>query len=166
MLHTLSHHLDLSPETTQVLLSQSLADLMDSPVLQQRLNTLNTPLLRDSLPTAGALLSQHLPSFYEWLKTELNLKRVPDSPDHATKWVVNFLSNQESVERLVELHRSIPQAAMERSIPRLVGLFDAVELVEVRQEWQRALAILCLILAVDAQERSSSATVFVSSTTS
>ncbi|HEY9663941.1 MAG TPA: hypothetical protein V6C65_36285 [Allocoleopsis sp.] len=139
---------------------------MDSRVLKQKLNALDTALLRDSLPSAGSVLSQHLPAFYEWLKTELNLERVPDSPDHATKWVVNFLSNQESVERLVELHRSIPKAAMERSIPRLVGLFDTVEPIEVRQEWQRALAILCLILAVDARERSSSPTVSVSSTPS
>jgi hypothetical protein len=71
-------------------------------------------------------------------------ERVPDSPDHTTKWVIGFLSNQENLARLVELHRSISQVALERSIPRLVSIFDNVEPIAVREEWQRAIASLCL----------------------
>jgi hypothetical protein len=152
MLQTFSHHLNLSPETAEALLAQPLASLLDSPALAQMLSTLDTQILKDSLPTAGALLAQHLPPFYDWLQTELNVQRVPDSPDHTTKWVIGFLSNQESLTRLVELHRPIPPVALERSIPRLVSIFDHVEPIAVRQEWQRAIAALCLVLAAAARE--------------
>ncbi len=53
---------------------------------------------------------------------------------------------------LVQLHRSIPQVALERSIPRLVSIFDNVEPIAVREEWQRAIASLSLVLAVAARE--------------
>lgn len=152
MLQTFSTHLNLSTDTAKAFLSQSSASVIDSPELKQILGTLDTNLLKSSLPTAGALLSQHLPAFYDWLQTELNVQRVPDSPDHTTKWVIGFLNNQESLVRLVDLHRSIPRVALERSIPRLVGIFDSVEPLNVRQEWQRALSSLCLILVVAARE--------------
>ncbi len=152
MLQTFSTHLNLSTDTAKAFLSQSPASAIDSPELKQILGTLDTNLLKNSLPTAGALLSEHLPAFYDWLQTELNVQRVPDSPDHTTKWVIGFLNNQESLVRLVDLHRSIPRVALERSIPRLVGIFDSVEPLNVRQEWQKALASLCLILVVAARE--------------
>jgi hypothetical protein len=156
MLQTLSQHLNVSKDTAEAFLAQPLASLLDSPELAQMLNTLNTQLLKDSLPTAGVLLSQHLPPFYDWLQTELKVQRVPDSPDHTTKWVVGFLSNQESLIRLVELHRPIPQLALDLAIPRLVSIFEHVEPIVVRQEWQRAIAALCLILAVAARENETS----------
>jgi hypothetical protein len=152
MLPTFSHHLNLSTDTTESFLAQSLTSLMDSPELKEILGALDTNLLKDSLPTAGVLLAQHLPPFYDWLQTELNVQRVPDSPDHTTKWVVGFLNNQESLMRLVELHRPIPRVAMERAIPRLISIFDNVEPIAIRQEWQQAIAALCLILAVAARE--------------
>jgi hypothetical protein len=153
MLQTFSHHLNLPTETIEGFLALPLATVLDSPDLAQILSQLDTQLLKASLPTAGVILSQHLPAFYDWLQTELNVERVPDSPDHTTKWVIGFLSNQESLARLVELHRPIPQVALDRSIPRLVSIFDNVEPIEVRQEWQRALSSLCLVLAVAAREQ-------------
>jgi hypothetical protein len=155
MLKTFSHHLNLSTETIETFLAQPLAIVMESPDLAQILGQLDTQVLKASLPTAGVMLSQHLPAFYEWLQTELNVERVPDSPDHTTKWVIGFLSNQESLARLVELHRPVPQVALERSIPRLVSIFDNVEPIAVRQEWQQALSALCLVLAVAAREQAS-----------
>jgi hypothetical protein len=152
MLQTFSDHLNLSIDTAEAFLAQSLASLMDSPELTQILRTLDTALLKDSLPTAREILSQHLPPFYDWLQTELNVQRVPDSPDHTTKWVIGFLSNQESLAHLIDLHRPIPQVALERSIPRLVSIFDNVDPIAVRQEWQRAISALCLVLAVAARE--------------
>jgi hypothetical protein len=89
------------------------------------------------------------------LETELKIKNVPDSPDHTTKWVVGFLQNQESITRLVELHKSIPSAALERSIPRLVGIFKDVTPIELKLEWEKAIAALCLVLAVAARENQS-----------
>ena len=152
MLQTFSQSLNLSPDASEALLSLPLTSLLDSPELDQVLGSLDTGLLKETLPTAGAILAQKLPAFYDWLQTELGIKNVPDSPDHATKWVVGFLKNQESLTRLVELHKSIPSAALERSIPRLVSAFDEVQPTAVKQEWQKAIAALCLVLAVAARE--------------
>ena len=152
MLQTFSRTLSLSPEASEALLSLPLTTLLDSPELSQLLGSLDTNLLKESLPTAGAVLAQHLPPFYDWLQSELGIKKVPDSPDHTTKWVVGFLRNQESLTRLVELHKSIPRPALERSIPRLVGIFRDVTPIALKQEWQKAIAALCLVLAVAAHE--------------
>lgn len=152
MLQTFSRTLSLSPEASEALLSIPLTTLLDSPELSQLLGSLDTNLLKESLPTAGAVLAQHLPPFYDWLQSELGIKKVPDSPDHTTKWVVGFLRNQESLTRLVELHKSIPRPALERSIPRLVGIFKDVTPIELKQEWEKAIAALCLVLAVAAHE--------------
>lgn len=154
---TFSTHLILSTQTASALLEHSLSQLLNSPDLSQLLNSLDTALLKDTLPTAGVVLAQQLPAFYEWLKTELNIQHVPSSPDHTTKWVIGFLGNQESLERLVELHRPVPRAAMEQAIPRLIETFGKVEPISVRQEWQRAIALLCLVLAVAAREESTTA---------
>lgn len=153
MLDTFTQHLNLSSTTVEKLLSSNLQETLSSPTLQQKLDSLDTNLLRQTLPTAKVVLAEKLPLFYDWLQNELGVKRVPDSPDHTTRWVVNFLNDQESLVRLVELHRPVPRPAMERSIPRLVGLFRTVEDDRVRQEWQRAIAALCLVLAVDAREQ-------------
>ena len=90
-----------------------------------------------------------------WLtqsRTAVKVKRVPDSPDHTTKWVIGFVNNQESLSSLVELHKPVPCAALEASVPRLVSLFNGVEDAHVRQEWQKAIAVLCLPLVVAAHE--------------
>nr|WP_290227391.1 hypothetical protein [Trichocoleus desertorum] len=152
MLNTFAQNLNLAPADVEALLACNLSELLANPAVQQKLASLNVELLRQTLPTAGQVLAENLPPFYIWLKTELNVKRVPDSPDHATRWVVNFLNNEESLTRLVELHQPVPRPAMERSIPRLVSLFDDVEDTSVRQEWQTAIAALCLVLAVGARE--------------
>ncbi|MBD2119979.1 hypothetical protein [Trichocoleus sp. FACHB-262] len=152
MLNTFAQHLNLATTDVEALLACNLSQLLANPAVQQKLASLNVELLRQTLPTAGQVLAENLPPFYIWLKTELDVQRVPDSPDHATRWVVNFLNNQESLTRLVELHQPVPRPAMERSIPRLVSLFDDVEDTSVRQEWQTAIAALCLVLAVGARE--------------
>ncbi len=151
MIGTFTQYLNLSSADIETLLSLSLTDLLDSPKVQMLLGSLDVALLRETLPTAGAILAAHLPPFYDWLQNELGVARVPDSPNHTTQWVVNFLNNQESLTRLVELHRPVPRLALERSIPRLVGLFDAVEDAYVRQAWQTAVSALCLVLAVAAR---------------
>ncbi|MEA5621171.1 hypothetical protein VB711_25540 [Cronbergia sp. UHCC 0137] len=153
MLTTFTEHLDFSQTEIESLLQQPLDAVLNSPELKQELGSLDIKLLRETLPTAGAVLAEHLPPFYDWLKNELGVKRVPDSPDHTTKWVVDFLHNQESLNHLVELHRPVPRPALEAAIPRLVGLFDGVEDSKVRQEWQKAVSALCLVLAVDASEQ-------------
>lgn len=158
MLQTFSQSLNLSPDASEALLSLPLTSLLDSPEFSQLLGSLDTALLKESLPTAGTILAQHLPPFYNWLETELGIQNVPDSPDHTTKWVVGFLQNQESITRLVELHKSIPRAALERSIPRLVGIFEDVTPIAIKQEWQKAIAALCLVLAVAARENQPSTT--------
>ncbi|MEG4318532.1 MULTISPECIES: hypothetical protein [unclassified Microcoleus] len=157
MLPTFSRTLNLSPDDSEALLALPLTSLLDSPELNQLLGSLDTGLLKETLPTAGAVLSQKLPAFYDWLQTELRITNVPDSPDHATKWVVGFLKNQESLTHLVEMHKSIPSKALERSIPRLVGAFDEVQPTAVKKEWEKAIAALCLVLAAAARENQPSA---------
>lgn len=152
MLETFSESLNLSPDASEALLSLPLSSLLDSLEFDRLLGSLDTDLLKESLPTAGAVLAKNLPAFYDWLETELSIKNVPDSPDRATKWVVGFLKNQESLTRLVELHKSIPRAALERSIPRLVSVFEDVTPIALKQEWEKAIAALCLVLAVAARE--------------
>lgn len=153
MLETFSQHLQLSSDQVEELLSLSLNDFLSSPQVKELLGSLNTILLKQTLPIAKSILSKRLPAFYNWLKNELGVQRIPDSPRHATTWVVNFLNNQESLTRLIELHKPVPQPALEQSISRLVAAFDGVEDDHVRQEWQKAIAILCLLLVVAARDR-------------
>lgn len=150
---TFSQHLNLSQTQVETILSKSLAEVLQSPDLNQALGSLDSNLLKETLPTAGAVLAKELPPFYNWLKNELEVKRVPDSPNHTTTWVIGFLHNQESLTSLVDLHRPVPRAALEAAVPRLVGLFDGVENAQVRQEWQKAIATLCLVLVVAAREQ-------------
>lgn len=147
-----SQHLGLSPVEVKTLLSLSLKEFLKLSQVNELLSSLDVKLLQNTLPTAASVLAKQLPPFYNWLKNELGVKRIPDSPDHTTKWVVNFLKNEESLTRLVELHRPVPRPALERSIPRLVATFDGVENEHVRQEWQKAIAALCLVLVVAARE--------------
>jgi hypothetical protein len=152
---TFTQHLDFSQSEIEEILATPLDDVLNSPQLKQELDSLDIQLLRETLPTAGSVLAENLPPFYNWLKNELGVKRVPDSPDHTTKWVVGFLNNQESLNHLVELHRPVSPAALEEAVPRLVGLFDGVEDIKVRQEWEKAVAALCLVLVVDKRQHNS-----------
>jgi len=153
LIATFTENLDFSESEIETILSTPLNDVLNSPALKQELDSLDISLLKKTLPTAGAVLAEHLPLFYDWLKNELGVQNVPDGPDHTTKWVVGFLNNQESINNLVKLHRPVPRAALEQAVPRLVGLFDGVEDVKVRQEWEKAVAALCLVLVVDAREQ-------------
>ncbi|WP_164929349.1 hypothetical protein [Gloeobacter violaceus] len=154
MRNTFAQHLELSAVQVEQLLALDLAGLVESPAFGCKLACLDIDLLRQSLPVARELLIQKLPAFYDWLQSELGVERVPDSPDHTARWVVGFLNNQESLHRLVELHSTVPAAALELSIPRLVGFFEVVEDEAIRKQWQAVLAALCLVLVVGARSRS------------
>lgn len=152
-LSTFGQHLDLTQTQLELLLSKSLTECLNSPQLKQQIDSLDTNLLKETLPTAGAVLAKELPPFYNWLKNQLGVKHVPDSPDHTTKWVINFVNNQQSLSNLVELHKPVPRLALEAAVNRLVSLFNGIEDAHIRQEWQKAIAALCLPLVVDARER-------------
>ncbi|NDJ20097.1 hypothetical protein GS682_00225 [Nostoc sp. B(2019)] len=149
---TFAQHLDLPQTQLKALLSKPLTECLNSPELNQQLDSLDINLLKETLPIAGAILAKELPPFYNWLKNELGVKRVPDSPDHTTKWVIGFVNNQESLSSLVELHKPVPRPALEASVPRLLSLFNDVKDAHIRQEWQKAIAALCLPLVVAARE--------------
>ncbi|HYW18838.1 MAG TPA: hypothetical protein VE956_05885 [Nodularia sp. (in: cyanobacteria)] len=153
LISTFTQYLDISQIQLEAMFTTSLIELLNSPELQAKLNSLDTNLLRETLPTAGAVLAKELPPFYHWLKNELGVKRVPDSPDHTTKWVIDFVNNQESLTHLVELHRPVPLLALEAAVPRLVGVFAGVEDEQIKQEWQKAVAALCLVLVVGSREQ-------------
>lgn len=150
---TFSQHLGLSEAQVNEILSLSLTDCLHSPELQQLLQSLDIRKLKETLPTAGAVLQKRLPPFYNWLKNELGVARVPDSPNHTTTWVIGFLNHTETLEHLVKLHHPVPPAALEASVSRLVATFDGVEDEAIRQEWQKAIAALCVPLVVDARQR-------------
>ncbi|MBE9054245.1 hypothetical protein IQ243_28410 [Nostocales cyanobacterium LEGE 11386] len=153
LVSTFTQHLNVSPTQLEAIFLKPLTEFLKSPELQTELDSLNTNLLKETLPVAGDVLAKELPPFYNWLKNELGVKRVPDSPNHTTTWVISFVNNQESLTRLVELHRPVPRPALEASIPRLVGLFADVEDEQFRQEWQKTVAALCLVLVVAAREQ-------------
>lgn len=153
LITTFTQNLDFSQREVEELLNKSLDEVINSPELKQELESLDINLLRETLPTAGEVLAQQLPPFYNWLKNELGVKRVPDSPEHTTKWVIGFVHHQESLTHLVELHRPVSRPALEAAIPRLVELFNGVEDDRVRKEWQKAISTLCLVLAVDSREQ-------------
>jgi len=148
-----TENLNLSRAKVEELLTLSAIELPKKEEFQNELSTLDLSLLRETLPTAKSVLENQLPAFYTWLKQELKIKRVPDSPNHTTTWVANFLNNQESIEHLVALHRPVPPVALEQAIPRLVSLFEKVEDSHIRQQWQSAVALLCLVLAADARQQ-------------
>lgn len=152
ILRTFSHHLNLSKPDLEALIALRLSDFLRSPAVEKLLASLDTNLLRHTLPTAKVVLAKQLPPFYDWLQNELDVKRVPDSPDHTTTWVVNFLNNEESLNHLVELHKPVPRITLERSIPRLIAMFEKVKDARVKQEWQKAIAALCLVLVVSTRE--------------
>lgn len=153
MYDTFTQHLGLSPQLCDSLMARPLSEVLALPAVQALLGSLNGSLLKETLPIAGGILAQHLPLFYDWLKQELHVDRVPDSSEHATKWVVNFLGNQESLDHLVELHAPVPRPALEQAIPHLVNSFDSVEDDATRQEWQKAVSLLCLVLAIAARDQ-------------
>jgi hypothetical protein len=153
MLTVYNQHLQLSPAEIEIFYSLSLAESLKLPAIEQRLSSLNIALLRQTLPTASTVLAQHLPPFYDWLQNELGVKRVPDSPDHTTKWVIGFVNSHESLMRLVELHRPVPPQALEQVVPRLVAAFDHIAESDVRQEWQKTITLLCLVLVIAARSR-------------
>lgn len=146
-------HLGFSQSQVEAILNKPLVEALKSTELNQELTSLDSNLLKKTLPTAGAVLAKELPPFYKWLKNELGVKRVPASPEHTTTWVIGFVHNRESLTNLVDLHRPVPSGALEASVPRLVHLFDGVEDAQVRQEWQKAIAALCLVLVVAAREQ-------------
>jgi len=150
---TFTEHLNLSESTVETLLTLNASELPKQDEFQTELGNLDLSLLRETLSTAKSVLENQLPAFYVWLKQELQIKRVPDNPNHTTTWVANFLNNQESIQHLVELHRPVPPVALEQAIPRLVSLFNKVEETQIRQQWQSAVALLCLVLAADAREQ-------------
>lgn len=153
LLTTFAQHLNFSQTQLETILAKSLNEVLVLPELQQELESLNINLLKETLPTAGTVLARELPPFYNWLKNELGIKRVPDSPNHTTAWVIGFIHHQESLINLVDLHRPVPRLALETSVPRLLELFDGVEDAQVRKEWQKAIAALCLVLVVAAREQ-------------
>lgn len=152
MQEVFTQYLNLSAAELEEVLSLSLTDLLNSVQIKDALNSLDVQTLRETLPTAASVLAERLPPFYNWLKNELGVQRVPDSPAHTTKWVIGFVNNQESLTRLVELHRPVPRPALERSVAPLVAAFDGVEDEQIRQKWQKAVATLCLPLVVAARE--------------
>lgn len=154
MLKKLAPYIDLSPSQLDSLVSMPLKDLLSSPVFQQQIDSVDTSVLKQTLPTAGMALAEKLPVLYRWLKNEFQVARNPENPEQQTPWMCSFFNSRESLERLIETYRLEPLAPMEmeRMAPDLVDLFDDVEDGYVRSEWQKAIALLCVLLIAAARE--------------
>lgn len=153
MLNTFTYHLQLPETELQRLLSLSLNEFINSPQAIDLLNTLDIQLLQKNLEAAKMAMGDMLPCFYRWLVDELKVNLGEDTCHYTANWGKNFLKNQKSLNRLLELHDSVPRPALEKSIPLVVGLFDEVEDGKVKQEWQKAVAAFCLAVVVDARDR-------------
>ncbi|MEO7909856.1 MAG: hypothetical protein ABIV47_09420, partial [Roseiflexaceae bacterium] len=70
--------------------------------------------------------------------------QIPSTPSHAIEWVEDFLLDRRSIPELITMHQSLSISVLEQSIPRFIHLFDA--LTFGRADWQRAAALLCLVL--------------------
>lgn len=154
MQEILARHLDLSPAEVEQLLSKQLDDLLSSPAIEERLAKVDASLLKQSLPTVSASLSEKFPSFYNWLKNEFEVARDPESPEGVTPWLINCFSSKENLARLIESHSLQAQSRvdMEQMVPELIGMFDKVEDAHLRQEWQKAIALVCVVLLVGDRE--------------
>jgi len=71
MLKTFEQHLHLSPANLETLFALNLTDFLNLPAVNQLLSSLNTALLKQTLPTVGMVLAKQLPPFYDWLQNEL-----------------------------------------------------------------------------------------------
>ena len=154
MRNTFTQHLELPETELEKLLSLSVHDFINSPQVANLLNTVDIKLLQENFAAANLAMGDMLPCFYRWLVDELKkINLVEYSRDYTTNWGNFFLKNRESLNRLFQLHDSVPRPALENSIPLVVGLFDEVEDGRVRQEWQKAVAAFCLAVVVDARDR-------------
>jgi hypothetical protein len=140
----LCEYLGISLQELSVVRAVNHATVLSNPIVQRIIASINFSLLRATLPEAQAVLNRELPSFYSWLADDLHVTQVPSTPSHAIEWVEDFLLDRRSIPELVTMHQRLPASVVTRSIPRFIHLFD--ELTFGRADWQRAAALLCLVL--------------------
>jgi len=61
LISTFTQNLAFSAPEVEAILSTPLNEVLNSPQLKQELDSLDIKLLRETLPTAGAVLATHLP---------------------------------------------------------------------------------------------------------
>lgn len=152
MIEVFSQYLKLSSDSIQELLDYPTFFSVDLPEIRAVLSSLDFEVLRATLAEVEPIFIQHLPPFYQWLQSEQGVENVPDNPKHLKEWVISFLKNQERISRLIDLHRPVPLEVLERSVPRLVNLFDKLPTEVSRQEWKKATAFLCFAIVVGCRQ--------------
>jgi hypothetical protein len=140
----LSEHLGISLQELSAVRAVNHTAILGTPIVQRIIGNINFPLLRATLPEAQAILNHGLPAFYTWLVDDLHVAQIPSTPSHAIEWVVDFLLDRRNISELVTMHQRLSASVLEQSIPRFIHLFDA--LAFGRADWQRAAALLCLVL--------------------
>ena len=140
----LGEHLGISVQEVAALRALDPPTLLTTPLVRKIIDSINFPLLRASLPQAQDVLKRDLPDFYTWLAHDLNVASIPTTPDHAIEWIEDFLLDRRSILELIALHQRLDSMVLVQAIPRFIHLFDA--LTFGRAEWQRAVALLCLVL--------------------
>jgi hypothetical protein len=145
--------LDLPPPTIAALLDLPLADFQQHAVVRHLFDTLDIERLKASLSQARTAFAHHLPPFYTWLREELGVSRVPESPSHLTNWVIAYLEGRLPRRTLIGTHLTLSSTQINASVPHLLAVCDHLEAGPIRHEWHKTLGALCLMLEVAARER-------------
>jgi hypothetical protein len=153
--HRLGQHLDIAFDDVLAFLDTDPAAIMLSPAAQKIADPTNLSILRASLPEAQQLMKASLPEFYAWLAQELGITNIPDSPDHAIEWMIDFLIGRMEIGELVEYHGLLPARIIEQAAPRFIAIF--ADLQFGRKQWEQVTDLLSIALLAAARKRERSA---------
>jgi hypothetical protein len=151
MHYTPGQYLELPPDDVLALIETEPAVFMQSPVAHRFSDPTTLSILRASLPDAQQLMANALPAFYAWLQRELGVTRVPDTPDHAIEWVIDFLTGRMQIDEFAHYHSLLSSHIIKQAAPQFIAIFDDLDFG--RKQWQQATDLLSIALLAAAQGR-------------
>lgn len=135
----------LPPEEVVRMLSLGTNALSLDPAYLALVARLSGAMLEFTLPAAYALLNERIPPINQRMTEEYGLTRSPMSADTLGNWLVSFARSPRMLWLLPVLHSTLVPAMITRYLPEIIATLD--DMGEGRAEWQKALAILGLLLA-------------------
>jgi hypothetical protein len=109
-------------------------------------NNLDYESLYETLPDARSAYEAQLPQFSKVLIEHYGVSNERMSAYTLGNWLVGFLQTPDQISKLPKIHQHLPRAAVLELLPGMIGMLDSMG--TGREQWQRALAILALPLAV------------------
>jgi hypothetical protein len=149
MYDILCHQLGRTVEEIEALLALDPEMILMAPAGRKIISSIDILILQASLPEAQECLKATLPQLYSWLRQTFGANGIPESPDHMIEWVGDFLVGQQDIAGLLHPHHGLSAAALTLAVPRLIAIFE--QLSFGREIWQRAMALLCLMLLANAR---------------